>query len=494
MYQTVWLLALYFKTTISTQPTKSLYLMSNVNYDTIVDDAKFRDLAQEPTEAQAKQTAAAKVMYLAEGMNGPNTFDITKASYGYIEPHQRLSVPADLRDKIQANTLALSGLNMHYENGVAKESLPKSTIDIVDLLRITMANYARLTRGGINQEHAFFIATLRARLIQNGYLFVDQKERSVTINEVDWINNVPNEHKVLYDSNAEYKATYDTLNGTGDKLLHIIGHVPEGSFKKFFRYCMADKNVGIIQHIVLMADQYAAMLYLVFRQHGHHWTKDYEQKYNIMFKATTLDSHPSYPGHELVMRVAMHSFGIKCFHQKFWELLECQKLAETFVDRSDVAPSGTAVVATCAAAFRSLMGVPVWDSLYVAYKPQIDSLFKTADGLKGKNAKSAVKFHKNARLFGVDRMHIDTVHAEALAAVAKGYIMALGDTSDLNRQKALDKRAAQNPLMVQVMTSVILKIADRLSNQEDALQIISSRALASGNSSGEGTPRIEDAD
>jgi len=452
--------------------------MSQLKFSTISDSTKFDNLAIEPTDQAARNVAAEKLIFLAEGMNGPNTFDVSKANYGYVKQHERMAIPADLKAKIEQTTKNLTDIKQFYKNGEFDAAMPTSSIDINDLLRIAMCNYACLTRGGIPSEASFFIAILRARLIQNGYLYVNKKERCVTVDEVDWIVDCEDPHKDLYMTNSAYKAKYDAKSSEAEKLLEIVANIADSPYKKFVRYSLSEKSVVTIQHLVLMADQYAAMLYLVFRQHGHHYTPDYEKKYNIMFKATTLAAHPNYPGNENVMRVAMHSFGLKCFHDKFWDLLSCNKLAETFVDRADVAPSGTAVVATCAATFNSMKGVPVWDTIYTMYRESIDQLFLDAEMLKGNNAQDAIKFHKNARLFGKERHQLDPKHAEALATVAKGYIEALGPTSDLYMQKSLDKRAAQNPMMTTVMATIITKIADRLTSDENAIDILAARQNA----------------
>jgi len=223
--------------------------------------------------------------------------------------------------------------------------------------------------------------------------------------------------------------------------------------------------LAVSKHLAFSAQQYAAMTYLVFRQHGHHYKTEFDNKYNVLWRATTIDSSPMYPGNEIVHRNAIHSFGVKALHLKFYQNINLSKLADTFVDRQDVAPAGTAVVATCNAAIELMKALPVWTQMYGAYKVQIDELSIQAKKLK--NAEQAIRYHKNARLFGVQRYQLDLEIAQSLAPIAKGFIESLGPEADLSRQKALDKRAQQNPLVAALVSSVINKVTRAIARSGD---------------------------
>jgi len=67
---------------------------------------------------------------------------------------------------------------------------------------------------------------------------------------------------------------------------------------------------------------------------------------------------------------------------------------------------------------------------------------------------------------------METETAQALAPIAKGFITALGDEADLSKQKALDKRAQQNPLMVQVINNAIIRITRSIARTGDMSALI----------------------
>jgi hypothetical protein len=381
-------------------------------------------------------SAAAKLAILAEDVNGPNTFSLENAAYGYIEKFQRLVLPANY-------------LTEFTSDGV-------SSLDVVQLFVVMYYNYLRLRSGGVNESDAFFIAAYRTRLIDLGYLYPNKTSRAVTVDEVDWSETAKDYAGSLEVSNDAYKSCLANDVADEEQLSLFIEHSPDTPFRRFLYYATQEAQANVIKHLTFSAEQYAAMTYLVFRQHGHHYKQEFDQKYNTLWKATTIDSSSKYPGHELVHRVAIHSFGVKCLHEMFFENIKDGKLAETFIDRQDVAPSGTAVVATCWASFELMKSLPIWDDLNSAYMKQIAELEQQAKKLK--NAEDAIKYHRNARLFGKNRFTLDVTIAHALAPVAKGFIVSLGTESDLSKQRALDKRANQNPLIVMTVTSVIDKV------------------------------------
>lgn len=387
-------------------------------------------------EKKDYEAAAEKLAILAEDVNGPNTFSLESAAYGYIEKYQRLVVPAQYVKMIAANG--------------------ESNLTVVQLLVITYYNYLRLRSGGMNESDAFFVASYRSRLIERGYLYPRKGERAVTVDEVDWAENTKDYHAEAMNKSSDYKETVEGDYMDSVHLSDFLEHAPESNFKRFLAYAVSDAQAEVIKHLTFASEQYAAATYLVFRQHGHHYRTEYNTKYDTLWRATTIDASAKYPGHELIHRIAIHSFGVKCLHVKFFENIKAGKLAETFVDRQDVAPSGTAVVATCWASFSLMKSLPIWDDMNNAYKAQIAELERQAQVLK--NAEDAIKYHRNAKLFGKVRSTIDTSIAHALAPVAKGFIVSLGTESDLSRQKALDKRAQQNPLIVMTVTSVIDKV------------------------------------
>jgi len=389
------------------------------------------------------------LVYLGEGVNGPNTFDMEKAAYGYIERHLRVIIPNSLKAKLPL----------------------KSTDEVkfhpVELFSIMYWNYIRLRRGNVDEKRAFFIAAYRTRLIKLGYMLRTKEARSVTVDEVDFPESISDFHQDALEYSKEYASAQEELENDAQALSLYVKHGKEVTFKKFLKMCWSDNNVAVMKHLVFSASQYAAATYLVFRQHGHHYQPELKQKYETLWRATTISTAQNLgvPEAQAIHRDAIHSFGVKILHDKFFELMAKGKLAETFVERSDVAPCGAALVATCYAAINLLRSLPIWQSIWAAYGPQIKELQQEAAKLS--QAKSAIKYHKNARLFGVQRAHINTEAAAALAPIAKGFIDSMGEEADLNRQKTLNKRAGQNPIVVGTIARIVRKVMMAASRDGD---------------------------
>jgi hypothetical protein len=403
-----------------------------------------------------------------EGINGPSTFNLETAAYGYIKSYEKVVYPATLRNKIEQAT-TFYNIPANYGD---TEEVPD--LHFFDLLTITFWNKRALENAGIPEDTAFFIGFYRARLTYLGYMYTSKADRSVTVDEVEWRDDAIDYFQLLRNNSQAFEEAYNDADTLEDEIRAFIEHSTEETlpYSRFLLNVVTTSWIDMIQHIVLAAQQYAAMTYLVFRQMGHHYTVDYEAKYDIMWKATTLMKPAFVPSNEMLHRVAIHSFGLKTLHEKFYQNLSASKLAETFVDRSDVAPAGTAIITTCNAAIQLMRSLPLWDTFYMAYKVTIDSLEAQSKALKGTNAATAIRFHKNARLFGAIREIPDTKFAEALASYAKGFIQSLGPRSDLSKQRTLDKKANQNPINVTLMASLIESAADKIIESGDLSSII----------------------
>jgi hypothetical protein len=390
-----------------------------------------------------------QLSYLSEGLNGPNTFSVESAAYGYIERHKRLVVPEDVRQWIKDNKTSWE-----------QNDEPAQT-SIVSLYSIMYWNFARLLNGGYTRDNALFVAAFRTRLIYTGYLYASKDERCVTIDEVDFSTVNRCHHAAAMDTIKAYQDAHNAATTDEAKIQAYVQHGNSEKFKRFINLATTAENGEMMKFLALASNQYAAATYLVFRQHGHHYTPELDKKYNILWKATTLAQSPRSPGNEVIHRDAVHSFGMRALHDKFFYFLGQNKLAETFVDRADVAPAGTAMIATCYAAVNLMRSLPIWRDIYAQYKDQIDKLEAQAKSLK--NAKDAMQYHKNARLFGYTRVQLNTDIAQSLSPIAVGFIQSLGDEADLSHQKTLNKRAQQNPLMTNLTYGVIRTVMLRIS-------------------------------
>lgn len=421
-------------------------------------DQNLANTALTSAEVDAKLDA---ISYLSEGLNGPNTFSVESAAYGYIERHKRLVVPEDLRAWVRANK----------ESWESNDSA--APISSVALFSFMYWNYARLCQGGYPSNNALFVAAYRTRLLYMGYLYETKELRSVTIDEVDYTAKNRSHHHVELETNKEYAKVAQKANSAEEELKAYLDLGSNDKFKRFLGMVLSTENADVLKFLALASNQFAAATYLVFRQHGHHYTPDLDRKLNVLWKATTIEQSPKYPGNEAVHRDAVHSFGMKALHDKFFYCLSKGKLAETFVDRSDVAPAGTAMIATCWATINLMRSLPIWAGVYAQYKEQIDTLEDQARKLK--SAEEAIKYHKNAKLFGVNRFTMNTEVAQALAPIAMGFIQSLGDEADLAQQKTLTKRAQQNPLMTSLTYGVIRTVVNRISKSGEIAQVVGSK-------------------
>jgi hypothetical protein len=390
-------------------------------------------------------TQLEKLQMLAEDINGPNSFNLETAAYGYITREERLVIPADMKQKLPTSAGS------------------RPDINIVELSSIMMYNYIRMKKRSLSDDHSIFLAVYRARLVQLGYLLQTKEQRHVTVDEVDYSTQAKNHHKNDYAAVAAYKTAYDAAASDSERIAAMMDHGSDTNFKKFLGYLTT--KVDIISYVTMTATQFAASTYLVFRQMGHHYKPELENKYNILWKATTFDRPNFVPSNSEIHRSAIHSFGVYTLHKMFFQNRDANLLAETYVERADVTPCGVAVIKTCWASLSLMKSLPIWNSLYAAYKVQIDQLEQQAKLLD--DAEGAIKYHKNARLFGVTRERLDPSSAYALSPVAKGFLESMSVEADIKKQKALDKRANQNPVAVAMICNVILGIMDRIQTSGD---------------------------
>jgi len=402
----------------------------------------------------AAQLAIEKLQMLAEPINGPNSFNLETAAYGYIQREERLVIPGSLKNSIPTE------INMPVK------------LNIVQLMGIAMYNYVRLRKFNLGEEHALFIALYRARLVSLGYLLRNKEDRKVTVNEVDYPMSVPDHHSKDYAEVAAYKTAFDNARDSKQMLYAAFSNTASTPFKNFLSLVYAKHS--ILENVTLVATQLAASTYLVFRQMGHHYKAELDSKYKVLWKATTLETPSFMPANTHIHRTAIHSFGVYTLHKMFYKNLEESLLAETYVDRSDVTPCGVAVIKTCWAAISLMQSLPIWRGLYQAYSEQIDTLKAQADKLS--DAEASIKYHKNAKLFGVTREYLDPSAAYALSPVAKGFLNSMEEEADIKRQKSLDKRANQNPLAVMLIQNVIINVLTKIQNEGDIAKALPTTA------------------
>jgi len=400
-----------------------------------------------------------RVAIIAQDSNGPATYNVESAAYGNISNEFRLIIPNWVIPLLRNNALPdnLMGIN----------------IDIIQQTQVAYMNWRRMVEENVAQDIALWIAIYRARLIKLGYLYHPAASRKVGVNEVDVdatvIDLMMNE---LTDGDGNLTQFGNAFNAARDDSGKLMAYVTFGNDNRFRRFiAYMSTKLEMVNDIVFTAENIAASTYLVFRQFGHHYTESLREKYTRIWAATTLAEPALFPGFDMAHRNAVHSFGLKSFHDNFYRNLRLNRLAETFRDRSNVAPCGTAMTATCYATIQLMKALPFWMNLHSAYSQQVDALEN--EYRKMGSGEEAIAFHKNASFF-VDEaqvMKIDNSFAAVLAPLAKGFIDVAGEKSDIARQRTLDKRASQNPVMITMVSSVITAILDRVTERGDIASI-----------------------
>jgi len=409
---------------------------------TSIDDTAVLNTVTPMDDNQAR-LAIEKLQMLAEPINGPNSFNLETAAYGYIQREERLVIPGSLKSAIPTEFGSPVNLN------------------VVQLMGIAMYNYVRLRKFNLGEEHALYVALYRARLVSLGYLLRNKEDRKVTVDEVDYPARVLDHHTDDFQKVKEYNAAFQASSDDKDRLYAAFTYTGSAAFKNFLSLVYAKQ--AILENVTLVTTQIAASTYLVFRQMGHHYKPELDTKYKVLWKATTLETPSFMPANTHLHRTAIHSFGVYTLHKMFYRNLDQSLLAETYVDRSDVTPCGVAVINTCWASIKLMQALPIWAGLYAAYAQQIDTLRQQASKLQ--DAEAAIKYHKNAKLFGVSREYLDPSSAYALAPVAKGFLNSMEEDADIKRQKSLDKRANQNPLAVMLISNVIITVMNKIQNE-----------------------------
>jgi len=414
-----------------------------------------------------------RVLALAEGINGPSTFDVESAAYGYIQGWQKLVVPKYVHDMLDDPAL----------KSTSKQLAGVDAMTLLDVLFVAFCNYVKLRKGSetadadskLEERACYWIAMYRARLVKQGYLYKSKEARAVTVDELHVQESAANPLLKLTkaDDRAAFskdiavpaqaamalKAYYETITEAG----------PDGKPTKLtawsrFISLYVDRP-KVAEDIVFTAEQVSAATYLVFRQFGHHYQASLKEKYEIMWKATTLAKPEMLPDLNAVHRIAIHSFGMRALHDKFWYNYDNGKLAETYRDRSTVAPCGAAQLMTANAALSLMEALPIWNTLYMGYATQIDTV--RAEAKKMGSPRDMIVYHKNAKLFGVERKKANNEAAIPVAPIIKGWLNFQGKEAAMAGQRTLNKLAEQNPAIVTLVEAVLTGVIDKIASSGD---------------------------
>lgn len=389
--------------------------------------------------------------------DGPDSFDAAQVAYGYIDSHERLIVPQYLYDRLPT---ALPDAKYIMEG-----------VGIIHLLPMIAANTMRLKMSQMKESHAVCLATIRARLTVLGYLLKTKEARLMRIDEVDILKEAT-EKKISAFTKDVTQCTPDILRDIHTSLVSkhkegkTLGVLDTLMVTGISLYAKYAKEIRMMSY---NAETIIAFSYLLFRQLGHHYQIEYEDKYDKLKLASKLDFPVDCPSNAALFRTAVHPFGFRAAAYLIHLREDC--LPGTVKKRLDVAPNGMAILKTTWAAFSALQSFPIANEFYRLYSNQISQLGTLMIEYDNMTSYNQLALHNFARFFFTeDELKskpegFNVKLAEDLAPIAKGIIDAMGSNTALSKQKVLDKHADNNPLIVQAVTAVITGTLDVINNE-----------------------------
>jgi hypothetical protein len=273
-----------------------------------------------------------------------------------------------------------------------------------DFLRI---NVKKLMEGKLSANDAAFCALLKWQGVINGALGLSPAIRSVTINEVEFIESTEAEKEAF----------------------------PAGITRDMVRFTSTywSNIFSVVAH--------------VFRVRGHHWKAEYRSLYDRTWASITVETPNFMPDWEVISRAAVHCFGIKAIHYLAVHCARNGELAKGLVLRLNAACAGTASVQTSAAALNEMKSA-TWYTFLARHKREaIEHLETEAERLRV----LSVAAHINYRLYGFSGapIMVDDSSTRTLAPYILGWIDILDDNEPIKKQKAINKKG-QGSAMVRV--------------------------------------------
>lgn len=423
---------------------------------------------------------------LVQDQNGDNTYSNDKALYGYIEAAKYLQVPAEIHAMLVAlpqhtnenlgTVNAIQGFvgeaAMTYRTTTPYKRL--GTMTALQFHKMSLLNYVTLKEAGLDDQGAYLAAALRTRWMLLGCLTPTVQDRGVLIDET------------VVNPMTEGAAAL--IGGATDiqELSQLVGIDIAG----YSRAAM-DPNVGS-KFVVMWAETVWSISEYLFRVRGHHYKDEFKDLIKRMMRASTegkVDLSDAFP-FAAVFHTAIHPFGIKALPIMTMHFIAYGKIANAMCIRVSGAPNGTAAITTTAAALKSIAGEAWYSRFHAIAGPQIENIQKYAAAIMN----NKYGFHLAAGLYGVTPARSITVDGiaktlavidqeiGALAPVLQGFInfnkeIAAADQSmtySFQNAKALEKRAASNPLLAARVQQMIQFTVDAISGSKTVADAISS--------------------
>lgn len=319
-----------------------------------------------------------------------------------------------------------------------------ATLDAADRDWDRQMTYAWHHLQGIAGGELLELNAIRARLNAVGALNLSLDQRSVSVDEIEWIG-------WSEDELAEYDLVIDHYNAK-----------PEADFSKVIvKNAIAlndgDKKIrrsriSIWQECSSLALVILGISMHLFRVRGHHYRAESKHKkefYDTFVKtlnATTCQAMhmmlatPDETNGLFYCRSVTHAYGVLQPTILVFALLH--RLPNSFTTRINAMVAGCAPVGVAMAALNLMEACPWWDLFYRVFREQIDTFRAIAAAI----CDNPLAYHLNSRLYGfkeAQRYNGSCFPEEALAPILPwiaGYIQSLPKESTIKANKCLEKR------------------------------------------------------
>lgn len=423
---------------------------------------------------------------LVQDANGDNTYSNDKALYGFIEAAKYLQLPAAIHNmlvaqpthtntnlgKVDAIQTFLGENAMQYRIANTYKRLDEMTA--LQFHKMALLNYLALKGAGLDEQGAYLAAALRTRWVLLGCLAPTIQERGVLIDETV-INPMTSGDAVAIE---------------GAATLHALSTLPDIDIAGYSRAAL-NTSVGN-KFVVMWAETIWSISEYLFRVRGHHYKDEFKDLIKRMMRASTegkVDLADNFP-FAAVFHTAIHPFGIKALPVMTMHFIAWGKIANAMCIRISGAPNGTAAITTTAAALKSIAGEAWYGRFYAIAGQQIEDIQRYAAAIMD----NKYGFHLAAGLYGVTPARAITIGGNtkslavidqevgALAPVLQGFInynkdVAAADQSltySFQNAKALEKRAASNPLLAARVQQMIQFTVDAIAGAKTVAEAISS--------------------
>lgn len=427
--------------------------------------------------------------------NGGNVYNNIKVMAGHIEASKYMLIPRTFDDYTKATyktglpiDLEVIGKRNGLENymGVAAQAYTSvekylhldddiATGNRIEFYKIAALNFMALKDNVANEQTRIAAALFRARWCVTGAYRMLKHAKDVGANEY-----------VVVDASSAVTWQSEICSAkTIDDIVKALG-----SDAQLFVNGVKNKEFGL-EWVLNVAENVWCAVEHCFRVRSHHFKstgneaasyKDlYDRYLNACYQGDTI--WPVDVNHFDIFHTAIHPFKVECLPKVAVHYIAHGLVADAAIVRFSGAPCGHAAITTTQAALDTMSSEIWFDAFTRAYEKKLEMLKVVSDAVL--NNKYA--YHIAAGLYGMDKKVIVSVDSQnvpieeaksnvsAISAAAQGLISALKTANNnaliskfaLSNAKALEKPAAQNPLLALRISLVVVKALDDIGDAKD---------------------------